>query len=346
MTIEHNDHALLTQSFYECTGRQPSSISALRQHASDRRIYRVRDASLCLIGVVNPVREENDAFVSFARFFSKVGLPVPAIHYYDAARHVYLEDDLGDTTLFDFLHTERTRTGELFPHSVETHYQAALDNLLRFQVECASSFDFTRCYPETDLLPGTFAGDCAAFGTDLVARLLPDFDITSLTKDFVTLIDFLEDAEDQFFVYRDFQSRNIMLTNGKPFFIDFQSGRRGPLQYDVASLLYQSSTRIPTESRKKLARYYVTKASSYHALDQEAFYRFYSGFIVCRMLQVLGVYGRQGLAAGKRYFADSIPAAVETLSQELHAGGLPLALPKLSACVARLRDKLSQSGVV
>jgi aminoglycoside/choline kinase family phosphotransferase len=305
----------------------------------------VRDASTCLIGVVNPVREENDAFVNFARYFLKAGLPVPAIHYYNAARNVYLEDDLGDTTLFDFLHTERTRTGETFPSTVESHYQAALDNLLRFQVECAAGFDFTRCYPETDLLPGTFAGDCAAFGTDLVARLLPELDITSLTRDFVTLIDFLEDAEKQFFVYRDFQSRNIMLSNGKPFFIDFQSGRRGPLQYDVVSLLYQSSTRIPSEFRKKLALYYVTKASSYHTLDQEAFYRFYSGFIVCRMLQVLGVYGRQGLAAGKRYFADSIPAAVETLSQELHAGGLPVALPKLSACVARLRDRLSQSGV-
>lgn len=346
MTIEHNDHALLTQSFYECTGRQASSISALRQHASDRRIYRVRDASMCLIGVVNPVREENDSFVSFARYFLRMGLPVPAIHHYDAARHVYLEDDLGDTTLFDFLHTERTRTGELFPSTVESHYQAALDNLLRFQVECASGFDFTRCYPETDLLPGTFAGDCAAFGTDLVTRLLPDFDITSLTKDFVTLIDFLEDAEDQFFVYRDFQSRNIMLSSGKPFFIDFQSGRKGPLQYDVVSLLYQSSTKIPSEARQRLVQHYLAQASSYHALDHEAFYRFYSGFIVCRMLQVLGVYGRQGLGAGKRYFADSIPAAVETLSQELHAGGLPLALPQLSACVGRLRDKLSQSGVV
>jgi aminoglycoside/choline kinase family phosphotransferase len=178
-----------------------------------------------------------------------------------------------------------------------------------------------------------------------VARLLPEFDITSLTQDFAALIAFLEDADDKFFVYRDFQSRNIMLSNGKTFFIDFQSGRRGPLQYDVASLLYQSSTRIPVESRRKLARHYLTNASSFLTLDEDAFYRFYSGFIVCRMLQVLGVYGRQGLGAGKRYFADSIPAAVETLSQELHGGGLPLSLPKLYGCVERLRDRLQQSGI-
>lgn len=345
MTIDPHDQALLTQSFHECTGRQASSIAPLGQHASDRRIYRVRDASTCLIGVVNPVRQENDAFVDFARYFSRRGLPVPTIHFYNAARHVYLEDDLGDTTLFDFLRSERARTGQLFPSTVESRYQEALDNLLRFQIECASSFDFTRCYPETELLPGTFAGDCAVFGTDLVARLLPEFDITSLTQDFVTLIDFLEKAENTFFVYRDFQSRNIMLSNGKTFFIDFQSGRRGPLQYDVVSLLYQSSTKIPAESRKELARHYLTKASSYHTLDQEEFYRFYSGFIVCRMLQVLGVYGRQGLAAGKKYFADSIPAALETLSQELHGGGLPLSLPKLHGCVERLRDRLQQSGI-
>jgi aminoglycoside/choline kinase family phosphotransferase len=345
MTIDPHDQEILTRSFYECTGRHASSIAPLRPHASDRRIYRVRDSSMCLIGVVNPVRQENDAFVDFARYFLLRGLPVPTIHFYNAARHVYLEDDLGDTTLFDFLRSERARTGDLFPSTVESHYQAALDNLLRFQIECASGFDFTRCYPETDLLPGTFAGDCAAFGTDLVTRLLPEFDITSLTQDFVTLIDFLEKADDNFFVYRDFQSRNIMLSNGKTFFIDFQSGRRGPLQYDVVSLLYQSSTQIPAESRKKLARHYVTKTASYHALDQERFYRFYSGFIICRMLQVLGVYGRQGLAAGKRYFADSIPAAVETLSQELHGEGLPISLPKLYGCVERLRDRLQQSGI-
>jgi aminoglycoside/choline kinase family phosphotransferase len=345
MTLAHDDHALLTQSFYECVGRKPSSITALRQHASDRRIYRVRDASACFIGVVNPVREENDAFVGFARHFFGLGLPVPNIHHYDAARHVYLEDDLGDTTLFDFLQSERARTGELFPATVASQYKVALENLLRFQIECAASFDFSRCYPETELLPGTFEGDCAAFGTDLVTRLLPEFDITSLTRDFVTLIDFLEHADDQFFVYRDFQSRNIMLSNGSPFFIDFQSGRKGPLQYDVVSLLYQSSTKIPADARLKLVKHYLASASSYRPLDHESFYRFYSGFIVARMLQVLGVYGRQGLGAGKQYFADSIPAAIETLSHELHAGGLPLALPQLSACVERLRERLIKSGV-
>lgn len=346
MTKEHPDHALLAVCFYECVGSQATSITPLKQHASDRRIYRVRDASNCLIGVVNPVREENDAFVNFARFFAKAGLPVPNIHYYDASRSVYLEDDLGDTTLFDFLQAERTRVGELFPSTVELSYRDALDTLLRFQIECAPSFDFSKCYPEIDLLPGTFAGDCATFGTELVTRILPEFDISSLTRDFATLIDFLENADKQFFVYRDFQSRNIMLRDGKPFFIDFQSGRKGPLQYDVVSLLYQSSTRIPGEFRRRLVEHYCAKASTYQALNQEEFYRFYSGFIACRMLQVLGVYGRQGLGAGKRYFADSIPAALETLSHELEAGGLPLSLPQLTVCVQRLREKLSQQGVV
>lgn len=345
MTTEHNDHALLALCFHECTGSHPSSITTLRQHASERRIYRVRCSSTSLVGVVNPIREENDAFVAFARYFSHAGLAVPTIHYYDASRHVYLEQDLGDTTLFDFLQSERSRTGESFPVTVESHYQAALDTLPRFQIECASSFNFSWCYPETDLLPGTFAGDCAAFGTDLVTRLLPEFDITSLTKDFVTLIDFLEGADKQFFVYRDFQSRNIMLVGGKPFFIDFQSGRKGPLQYDVVSLLYQSSAKIPPEFRTKLVERYCSQAATYHSIDRESFHRFYSGFVVCRMLQVLGVYGRQGLSAGKQYFADSIPTALETLSHELQAGGLPVALPQLSACVRRLLERLRVSGV-
>ncbi len=346
MTTEHQDQELLSLCFTACTGRPPTSVTALRQHASERRIYRVQDASTSLVGVVNSNRGENDAFVNFARYFSSVGLAVPTIHHYDAPRNVYLEQDLGDTTLFDFLQAERARTGEMFPAAAESYYQSALDSLLRFQIECAPGFNFSWCYPETDLLPGTFAGDCAAFGTELVTRLLPEFDISSLTRDFAALIEFLEAADKQFFVYRDFQSRNIMLVGGKPFFIDFQRGRRGPLQYDVVSLLYQSSTKIPADSRRKLVARYCSQAATYHSLNEESFYRFYSGFIVCRMLQVLGVYGRQGLSAGKRYFADSIPTALETLSGELHSSDLPVELPQLRVCVRRLLETLSTSGVV
>jgi aminoglycoside/choline kinase family phosphotransferase len=303
-------------------------------------MFRLADGTTSTIGVINPIRQENDAFIHFARFFAQRGLPVPAIHIYHPDELVYLEQDLGDQTLYDYLASERARTGDEFPTTAQALYERSLDNLVRFQIECASDFDFSKCYPEIDLLPGTFAGDCASFAQDLVARILPAFDITTLTRDFAQLITFLENAENEFFVYRDFQSRNIMCVNGNPYFIDFQSGRRGPLQYDVVSLLYQASTALPTSARRQLVEYYCTAAARCSAIDTAAFYQYYSGFIICRMLQVLGVYGRQGLGAGKTYFANSIPAAVRTLAQELASSDIPLKLPDLCSCVTQLHEAL------
>jgi aminoglycoside/choline kinase family phosphotransferase len=169
-----------------------------------------------------------------------------------------------------------------------------------------------------------------------VSRLIPDFQVAELAGDFAKLIEFLERADSNYFVYRDFQSRNIMHFNGSPYFIDFQSGRRGPLQYDVVSLLFQSSTKIPETDRDHLLQHYIEAASLYAAINPEQFHLFFSGFIIARMLQVLGVYGKLGLGAGKSYFANSIPAAVATLSTELNRSSFPLQLDALRRCVAQL----------
>jgi aminoglycoside/choline kinase family phosphotransferase len=341
---DEQQQALLARCFYEHTGRTPSQINPLRPHASERRMFRLADGPTSVIGVINTNREENDAFVHFARYFTKHALPVPTIYIYHPDECVYLEQDLGDQTLFDLLAAERTRLGVEFPATAEALYKRSLEHLARFQIECAADFDFTKCHPEIDLLPGTFAGDCSSFAQDLVGRLLPSFDITTLTRDFAELITFLEKAESSFFVYRDFQSRNIMCVDGKPYFIDFQSGRRGPLQYDVVSLLYQASTCIPQGARNTLVEHYCSVAANYTSIDTSAFYHFYRGFIICRMLQVLGVYGRQGLGAGKSYFANSIPAAIRTLAQELSSADIPLKLPHLRSCVTQLHEELLAKG--
>ena len=339
--MANNSHEeLLSRFFQQVAGVAASTVAPLRPHASERHIYRLSAGTTKMIGVVNPLRRENDAFVSFARYFHSCGLPVPQIYHYEPDLNMYLEEDLGDETLFDLLTNERqNNSGEAFPKVAEALYRASLEYLPRFQIESAAKFDFALCYPEQDLLPGTFAGDCAAFSTELVSRLLPHFDIARLANDFATLIAFLEQAKASYFVYRDFQSRNIMHHRGKPYFIDFQSGRRGPLQYDVVSLLYQSSTKIPQPVREDLLKHYVTSAMQYTHIDEENFYRFFGGFIISRMVQVLGVYGRQGLGAGKTYFLDSIPAALETLQNELQKPSLPITLHALHACVEELVQK-------
>lgn len=336
---------LLSRFFQQVAGVAASSVVPLRPHASERLIYRLTAGTTQMIGVVNPTRRENDAFVFFARYFRSCGLPVPEIYHYEPHYNIYLEEDLGDETLFDLLAKERQAcSAEAFPKAAEALYRTSLEYLPRFQIESAAKLDFALCYPEQDLLPGTFAGDCATFSTELVSRLLPNFDISQLTNDFATLIAFLEQAKASYFVYRDFQSRNIMHHSGKPYFIDFQSGRRGPLQYDVVSLLYQSSTKIPQPQREELLKHYVTSAMQYTRIDEENFYRFFGGFIISRMVQVLGVYGRQGLGARKAYFLDSIPAALETLQSELQKPSLPITLHALRACVEELAVKVLRSA--
>ncbi|MEY4667750.1 MAG: hypothetical protein RL518_449 [Pseudomonadota bacterium] len=284
------------------------------------------------MGVVNPSRAENDAFVALARHFKAAGLPVPTIHAYLPEHGVYLEDDLGEITLLDFLTAERAKTGEQFPASAEAMYQRVLSFLPRFQIEAAQTLDFSLCLGSNSLFSQTLRNDMHSFVTELVRRLVPELNTAELEKDFATLISYVEQAKGGFFLYRDFQSRNIMLVENEPFFIDFQSGLKGPLQYDVISLLYQSSAQIPDKNRDALVEVYLQAVSNYAPCDREDFFRYYPAFIISRMLQVLGVYGRQGLGAKKEYFAKSIPAALSTLHHNLRSPHLAIKLDRLLAC--------------
>ena len=330
--VECREEDLLSTCFQAVTGVSPSAITPLSPHASERKIYRLSQGALQLIGVINSSRAENDAFVAFATHFKGVGLPVPKIHAYTPDQGLYLEDDLGDTTLLDLLNTERARTGEAFPVPAFKMYQRALEFLPRFQIEAAASFDFSKCLPPNEFFSHTLVHDMQAFSTELVGRILPNVAINGLQRDFASLIEFLSKAEKNYFVYRDFQSRNIMVLEDNLFFIDFQSGLRGPLQYDVASLLYQSSAQIPDEARAELIDTYLDAARRYARCERDEFLQFFPAFVVSRMIQVLGVYGRQGLGAKKDYFAKSIPRALETLHSQLTSDGFPLKLHGLTEC--------------
>jgi len=313
--VQSPDEGLLITCFQEVTGSPPSSIVPLRPHASERRIYRLSHGATRLVGVVNPSRAENDAFVALAKHFKANQLPVPAIHAYKPEAGVYLEDDLGEITLLDFLITERARTSEAFPRSVEAVYQRVLSFLPRFQIEAATELDFSLCLGSDTFFSDTLRKDMRSFCLELVHRLIPQFDTSRLEDDFTTLISYLEKAEGGFFLYRD-----------------FQSGLKGPLQYDVISLLYQSSARIPDENRDALVEVYLEAVSRHTTCDREEFFRYYPAFIISRMLQVLGVYGREGLGAQKEYFAKSIPGALTTLHKHLRSKHLAIKLDQILAC--------------
>ncbi len=335
-----SNEELLAGYFQDLIGTPPSLVSVLWPHASERCIYRLCSSGFSCIGVIHRVKSENEAFVAFAKHFKAALLPVPEIYLYAPPAGIYLQQDLGDVTLLDILQQQRQSSADPFPPKAEALYKTALEFLPRFQIEAGSTVDFTKCLSSGGFCSDALVADIACFTRELVLRLLPAYDIGSLDGDFGTLIAFLAHASDNFFLYRDFQSRNIMIVADSPWFIDFQGGHKGPLQYDLVSLLYQSSAKIPQTHRSALLNHYLDHVQNHTKLDRHLFVSRLGGFIVSRMIQVLGVYGREGLGAGKQYFLASIPTALDTLYRELRSDTLGLSLPHLVNCTDALIDAL------
>lgn len=291
---------------------EPDEVVPLNAHASNRRMFRLRGGGRTVIGIVNPNQFENRAFIEFSHHFKSVGLPVPTVYGSDPEAGVYLEEDLGDSTLYDVLSAQRTET-DLFPAAIERLYIEAVSLLPRFQIVAGASLNYDFCHPRRAYDREAMLWDMHFFRESFVRRAGVLFDDGALEADFLRLAEFLEGAPTGFFMYRDFQSRNIMVREGQLFFIDYQGGRKGPLQYDIASLLYQAKARIPGEARQRILDAYLTSASRYAPIERRGFLEHFYGFVLVRLLQVLGTYGEQGLHLKKTYFVESIPPALRNL---------------------------------
>src|SRR5262245_1443997 len=210
---------------------------------SGRNIIRLGNGKFSAIGVLYGVREENVAFLEFSRHFRRHGLPVPEIYAEDLEQGAYLEEDLGDTTLFEFLSKNRTG-GNIAPQVVEA-YRHVIAILPRFQVDAARDLNYKVCYPRASFDRQSIAWDLNYFKYYFLRLAGIPFNEQALEDDFIRLTKFLLSAGRDYFLYRDFQSRNVMLRNAQPFFVDYQGGRKGALQYDVASLLYDAKADLP-----------------------------------------------------------------------------------------------------
>src|SRR5213595_1176442 len=222
---------------------------------SGRRIIRLHGESKTAIGILYNVREENAAFLEFSRHFHRHGLPVPELYAEDLSHVAYIEQDLGDTTLFDFLSMNRSGLS-IAPEAVE-YYRQALAALPRFQIEAGRDLNYKVCYPRGSFDRQSIAWDLNYFKYYFLRLAGIPFNEQSLEDDFGRLTKFLLSAPREYFLYRDFQSRNILLRDGQPFFVDYQGGRKGALQYDIASLLYDAKADLPPELRQHLLEYYL-----------------------------------------------------------------------------------------
>ena len=294
---------------------------------SGRVIVRLAGAGASAIGVLHSVREENTAFLEFSRHFRRHGLPVPEIYAQDLDQGAYLEEDLGSTTLFEFLGVHRE--GDAIAPEAVAAYRKIVAVLPRFQVEAGRGLDYRVCYPRASFDRQSIAWDLNYFKYYFLRLAGVPFNEQSLEDDFSRLTKLLLAAPHDYFLYRDFQSRNVMLRDGDPWFLDYQGGRKGALEYDIASLLYDGKADLPPALRQQLLDHYLDCLSGYIDLDRAAFMERYYAYVYVRILQALGAYGFRGFYERKTHFLESVPFALKNLRWLAANVALPVALPSL-----------------
>jgi aminoglycoside/choline kinase family phosphotransferase len=299
---------------------------------SGRKIVRLTSDKLSAIGILYDVREENLAFLEFSKHFRRLGLPVPEIYAEDLDHGAYLEEDLGGTTLFEFLSSHRK--GTIIAPEAFAAYRKVVAILPRFQVEAGRDLNYRVCYPRASFDRQSITWDLNYFKYYFLRLAGIAFSEQALEQDFSRLTKFLLSANRDYFLYRDFQSRNIMLrtvrNEDQPFFVDYQGGRKGALQYDIASLLYDAKADLPPELRQQLLDHYLDSLAGFLDFERSAFMEHYYAYVYVRIMQALGAYGFRGFYERKEHFLQSVPYALKNLRWLLHNVELPIALPMLT----------------
>lgn len=322
--------------FRELSGKNPDQIIALPQSGSYRQYYRIIAGNEKYIGVYNEDYKENHAFISYTRSFQSLGLNVPEIHAVNLEENVYILQDLGDTTLLAYLGFEFNKA--LNEEGIAM-YKKTLEMLPLFQVRGGRAIDYSNAYPRHSFDRQSMMWDLNYFKYYFLKLAKVPFDEQALEDDFQLFCDFLLQADCNHFLYRDFQSRNIMIYNNEPYFIDYQGGRKGALQYDIASILFEAKTSLPAEVRQELLDHYLNALAKQIKFEKNEFLDFYYGYVYIRIMQAMGAYGFRGLYEKKELFLQSIPKALDHLQWLGENVSLSVKLPQLE----KVWDLLIQS---
>ena len=297
--------------FQQHTNEKLLSKVELSASGSNRRYFRLESKKTSLIGVEGTSVEENKAFIEMAIHFYKQGLPVPQYFAQTPDGRFYIQEDLGDTLLFDAI-AEGRKTG-VFCEPEKELLRKTMQKLPALQVLGAQDFDFSICYPQPEFNERSILWDLNYFKYCFLKSTGLEFQENLLEDDFNSLSEILLRSHSNTFMYRDFQSRNVMVKDDEPYFIDFQGGRKGPLYYDVASFIWQAKAQYKPELREELLQTYLTALSEYMPVDEADFREQLKHFVLFRTLQVLGAYGFRGYFEKKPHFLQSIPFALENL---------------------------------
>ena len=304
-------------------GETPIEILPIAASGSARKYYRIFTERRSMIGTYSENTEENKAFLAFSKHFHDLGLNVPEVFVVNKEKTCYLQSDFGDDNLF--AHVQKSLMANVGPstgsetlislgENVIELYKKALKHLVRFQCIGHQGLDYSKAYPTERFDRQAILDDLNYFKYYFVKPHEEiEFNEARLGKDFEAFADFVSQAPCDFFMYRDFQSRNIMVKDNELYFIDFQGGRKGPLNYDVVSLLYQVKAQMPQATRDELIQYYKEELKPFVNPDEVKFDLYQPYFVYLRLLQVLGAYGFRGLIQKKSHFIESIPFALKEL---------------------------------
>lgn len=301
---------ILKDLYLSYVGKDADSITELPSSGSNRRYFRL-SGDQTLIGVSGTSPEENQAFLYMARHFREKGLPVPEVYAQSDDASFYLQEDLGNMLLFDAI--EKGRKSSVFDEEEKRLLHKTIRLLPRVQFVGADGFDFSRCYPQAEFNQRSILWDLNYFKYCFLKATGMDFQENCLEDDFQKMASVLLRNASATFMYRDFQSRNVMIKEGEPWLIDFQGGRKGPVYYDVASFLWQAKARYPEDLRNELLADYMDALRQYMPVDETYFLSQLRHFVLFRTLQVLGAYGFRGYFEKKPHFIQSVPFAMDNL---------------------------------
>jgi aminoglycoside/choline kinase family phosphotransferase len=324
----------ISQLYIQWKGIEPSHVDVLPESGSNRRYFRLHaQDGTTVIGTFGTNIKENETFLYFSDRFRQKNLPVPQILAVSDDKTTYLQQDLGDIALLNILEEKGTSD------EVYTLFKKSLEELARLQVLGDKGLDYKQCLTNKEFGRQAIMADLLYFKYYFLDVLQKPYDKQNLIDDFEALSNYLTHTEFKYFMFRDFQSRNIMVQDGGVHFIDFQGGMKGAPQYDVASMLWQAKANLPDEWKTNLLEDYMNAFEHIikKPLDRTVFRTQYNGFVLIRLLQVLGAYGFRGLFERKAHFLTSIPFALKNLKWFVENNSLGLVLPEfkkvLDICV-------------
>lgn len=329
----------LEKLFEEQFGKPPVKVDLLPISGSDRRYFRLSADDISAIGTYNINIPENNTYFYFTELFRKHEINVPEVYKISKDRRSYLQQDLGTVSLFDTLMREG------LTDNVRKHYHQALEQLAKLQWVAGREADFYQCFSTRQFDEKAIMADLLYFKYYFADLQKMHYNRDALMQEMEQLSKELGRIQPQMLMYRDFQSRNVMLHNGKTYFIDFQGAMQGPPQYDIASLLWQAKAQLPDAWKEDLLNGYMSSLNKLHIsrVEEIHFRKGYLQFVLLRLLQVLGAYGFRGLIQNKPHFVSSIGPALKSLHDFLSDNPGSPAYPELRSLLERLSSPAMQA---